>query len=308
MVEMCLGDGDVAKMVVVSLVDREEADMVVVSAVVAAVVALVAASYSLLLISMCCDDAYRVMPRVSALAGCDRLVSELGYKEVGYSISEDPKDEPIEEEPLEELNEEGDCDCDIHYYPRKADVVADALSRKERAKPRRVRSMYMKIQSSIQGKLLAPQKNKQRKRTRKLKCCVARINKWKTKKMEGADKMYYDLRDMYWWPVMKKDIATHVKGQSERTIQTLDDMLRACVIDFGGSWDIRLPLAEFSYNNSYHSNIRCKLLEFKVGDQVLLKVSPWKGAIRFKKKGKLASRYGGPFEIHERIGLVAYRL
>ncbi|GKA25250.1 putative reverse transcriptase domain-containing protein [Tanacetum coccineum] len=50
-------------------------------------------------------------------------------------------------------------------------------------------------------------------------------------------------------------------GQSERTIQTLEDMLRACVIDFGGSWDTHLPLAEFSYNNSYHSSIRCAPFE-----------------------------------------------
>ena len=44
-------------------------------------------------------------------------------------------------------------------------------------------------------------------------------------------------------------------GQSERTIQVLEDMLRACVIEFGGHWDNFLPLAEFSYNNSYHSSI-----------------------------------------------------
>ena len=44
-------------------------------------------------------------------------------------------------------------------------------------------------------------------------------------------------------------------GQSERTIQVLEDMLRACVIEFGGQWDNFLPLAEFSYNNSYHSSI-----------------------------------------------------
>ena len=44
-------------------------------------------------------------------------------------------------------------------------------------------------------------------------------------------------------------------GQSERTIQTLEDMLRACVIDFGGNWDDHLPLVEFSYNNSYHASI-----------------------------------------------------
>nr|GEV06057.1 retrovirus-related Pol polyprotein from transposon 17.6 [Tanacetum cinerariifolium] len=46
-------------------------------------------------------------------------------------------------------------------------------------------------------------------------------------------------------------------GQSERTIQTLEDMLRACVVDFGGSWDVYLPLAEFSYNNNYHLSILC---------------------------------------------------
>ncbi|GJX42543.1 putative reverse transcriptase domain-containing protein [Tanacetum coccineum] len=45
-------------------------------------------------------------------------------------------------------------------------------------------------------------------------------------------------------------------GQSERTIQNLEDMLRAYVINFGGSWDVYLPLVEFSYNNSYHSSIK----------------------------------------------------
>jgi hypothetical protein len=49
-------------------------------------------------------------------------------------------------------------------------------------------------------------------------------------------------------------------------------------------------------------------LEFQVGDKVLLKVSPWKGVVRFGKKGKLAPRYVGPFEILERIDLVAYKL
>ncbi|GJS56740.1 putative reverse transcriptase domain-containing protein [Tanacetum coccineum] len=160
----------------------------------------------------------------------------------------------------------------------------------------------------------------------------------------GADKIYHDLRDMYWWPGMRLDMSTayhpQMDGQSERTIQTLEDMLRACVIDFGGSWDVHLLLAKFSYNNSYHLSIQCapfkalyrrkflikeklkaardcqksyadnrrKPLQFEVGDQVLLKVSPWKGMIHFGKKGKLASRYVGPFEILERIGPVAYRL
>nr|GEW40054.1 retrotransposon protein, putative, Ty3-gypsy subclass [Tanacetum cinerariifolium] len=162
--------------------------------------------------------------------------------------------------------------------------------------------------------------------------------------------MYYDLRDRYWWPEMKKDIAEYVSkcltclkvkvehqrpsgllqqpeildykmdrlarlylnkivarhdvpisiisdrnscftsrfwqlmqealgprlnmsmayhpqidGQSERTIQTLQDMLRACVLDFEGSWDVYLPSVEFSYNNSYHSSVRCASFEALYG-------------------------------------------
>ncbi|MDV3194598.1 MAG: hypothetical protein Q8886_02685, partial [Candidatus Phytoplasma australasiaticum] len=54
-------------------------------------------------------------------------------------------------------------------------------------------------------------------------------------------------------------------GQSERTIQTLEDMLRACVLDFGGSWEVHLPLIEFLYNNSYHSSIKCAPFEALYG-------------------------------------------
>ncbi|GKB36428.1 putative reverse transcriptase domain-containing protein [Tanacetum coccineum] len=85
-------------------------------------------------------------------------------------------------------------------------------------------------------------------------------------------------------------------GQSERTIQILEDMLRACVMDFGGSWDAHLPLIEFSYNNSYHKSIKCAPFEALYG------------VVRFGKKGKLAPRYMGPFEIVEHVGPVAYRL
>ncbi|GKA13524.1 putative reverse transcriptase domain-containing protein [Tanacetum coccineum] len=116
-------------------------------------------------------------------------------------------------------------------------------------------------------------------------------------------------------------------GQSERTIQTLEDMLRECVIDFGKGWERHLPLVEFCYNNSYHAsikaapfealygdrersyaNVREKPLEFQVGDRVMLKVSPRKGVIRFGKLGKLNPWYIGPFKILKRVSPMAYTL
>ncbi|GJS09898.1 putative reverse transcriptase domain-containing protein, partial [Tanacetum coccineum] len=384
-----------------------------------------------------------------------------------------------------------DYECEIKYHPSKANVVADALSRKERLKPRRVRAMSITIHSGLKTKILEAQgeaskdlkasvewlrgleKHFERRDdggiyffdriwipsvggVRKLIMDEAHTSRYSIH--PGADKMYYDLRDLYWWPgflqqpeipewkwekitmdlvtklpksssghdtiwvvvdrltksahflpiredykteklariyineivarhgvpvsiISDRDgrFASHLwqalqealgtklhmstayhpetDGQSERTIQTLEDMLRACVMDFGGSWDAHLPLVEFSYNNSYHASIKCapfealygrkcrspviwtevgesqligpelvqettekifqikerlktarsrqksyadkrrKPLEFKVGDRVLLKVSPWKGVVRFGKKGKLAPRYVGPFEI-----------
>ncbi|GJZ98028.1 putative reverse transcriptase domain-containing protein [Tanacetum coccineum] len=214
----------------------------------------------------------------------------------------------------------------------------------------------------------------------------------------GADKMYYDLRDMYCWPEIPEgkwdkitidfitklprsrsgnnmiwvivdrltklahflatcedysmvklsriyidEIVARHGVPCQSFLIEMDDLHRSsgnreCVIDFGGRWDTHLPLAEFSYN-SYHSSIRCALfealygrkyrspvwaevtenrlispemarrpLEFEEGDRVLLKVSSWKYAVWFGKKGKLAPRDVGPFKILERIGSVAYRL
>ncbi|GJS49566.1 reverse transcriptase domain-containing protein [Tanacetum coccineum] len=107
-------------------------------------------------------------------------------------------------------------------------------------------------------------------------------------------------------------------GQSERTIQTLEDMLRACVIDIGKGYERHLPLiihettkkivqirqhlqAARDRQRSY-ANVRRKPWEFQVGDRVMLKVSPRKGVIRFGKRGKLNPQYIRPFKILKRVG------
>ncbi|KAI3825584.1 hypothetical protein L1987_07075 [Smallanthus sonchifolius] len=79
----------------------------------------------------------------------------------------------------------------------------------------------------------------------------------------GSDKMYHDLKGTR----LDMNTAYHPKtdGQTERTIKTLGDMLRSCVIDFGNSWETHLPLVEFSYNNSYHTLIKAAPLEALYG-------------------------------------------
>ncbi|GJV44739.1 putative reverse transcriptase domain-containing protein [Tanacetum coccineum] len=216
----------------------------------------------------------------------------------------------------------------------------------------------------------------------------------------GSDKMYPDLKKLYWWPNMKAIIAEYVgkcltcsrvkaecqktsgllvqseipmwnhftskfwqslqsalgtqldmsttyhpetNGKSERTIQTLEDMLRASSIKaapfealYGRKckspvcWaevgDVQLTGPEIIHETTKkivqirqrlqaardrqrsYANVRRKPLEFQVGDRVMLKVSPRKGVIRFGKRGKLNPRYIRPFKILEQIGLVAYKL
>ncbi|GJR67956.1 putative reverse transcriptase domain-containing protein [Tanacetum coccineum] len=260
-----------------------------------------------------------------------------------------------------------DYDYEIRYHPGKANVVADALSRKERLKSLRVRTLILAISLNLLVQILEAQLEPRADGTLCLngrswipyfgdlrELIMHESHKSKYSVHPGSDKMYQDLKKLYWWPNMKAEIATYevcsrshgstvliisdrdskftsyfwkslnealgtqldmstayhpqTDGQSERTIQTLEDMLRACVMDFGKGWDRHLPLitgpeivhettekiiqikkriqAARDRQKSY-ADRRRKPLEFEVGDKVMLKVSPWKGVIRFGKRGKL---------------------
>ncbi|XP_059315277.1 uncharacterized protein LOC132065763 [Lycium ferocissimum] len=150
--------------------------------------------------------------------------------------------------------------------------------------------------------------------------------------------MYRDLRQL---SRIKRDIADFVsqclncqevkyehqrpdRRSVERNIQVLEDMLRACVIDFGGHLAQFLSLVEFVYNNSYHSSIDMALFKalyggrcrspigwfdaFEVRPWGVVEGSPMKVVMRFGKKGKLILRFIGAFEILYRVVKVAYEL
>ncbi|XP_060961742.1 uncharacterized protein LOC133031959 [Cannabis sativa] len=110
-------------------------------------------------------------------------------------------------------------------------------------------------------------------------------------------------------------------GQSERTIQILEDMLRACVINFTGSWSKYLPLMEFSYNNSYQATIgmapyemlygrkcRSPLHWDEVGERRYLGIT-YEGIMHFRKKGKVKPKiYSVLLKYRFGAGQVAYHL
>ncbi|GJX93139.1 putative reverse transcriptase domain-containing protein [Tanacetum coccineum] len=274
-----------------------------------------------------------------------------------------------------------DYDCEICYHPGKANVVADALSRKERRWLDELIEHMSDEASYCLDQIWVPLKGDVRtlimdeahKSRYSVKAEHQRpsgllqqpeIPEWKWERItidfvtklprtsSGHDTIwvimdrltksahFLPMHEDYKMGRLARLYLNEIIARYGVPISIISDRdghftSRACVLDFGGSWEVHLPLVNFSYDNSYHSSCkkttekisqikdrlkaacyhqksyadkRRKPLEFSVGEHVLLKVSPWKGVAHFGKKRKLAPRFVGPFEITERIGPVAYRL
>ncbi|GJY37448.1 hypothetical protein Tco_0422826 [Tanacetum coccineum] len=234
------------------------------------------------------------------------------------TLSETSKVENAPAEMLRDLDQQMEKRAD----DGKPNVVTDALSRKERVKPRRVRVIAMTIQYGVRGMILTAQSEAFKQENGMMRTVVmdeahASRLRWMIYLMVLADAVEsvrdtigFDYHSSIWCapfealygrkcrsPVLWAEIEESSLIGPELVQETTDKVVL-----------IKEKLKAARDRQKSCADNRRKPLEFEVGERVMLKVSPWKGVIRFGKKGKLAPRYVGPFEILERVGPVAYRL
>nr|GFA97047.1 putative reverse transcriptase domain-containing protein [Tanacetum cinerariifolium] len=187
----------------------------------------------------------------------------------------------------------------IDYASRqlKANVVANALRRKERIEPLRVRALVMTIDLDLPKQILEAQIEALKPENLEKEDVDGMIRRDIPKeKLEPRADGTLCLNDRNWLPCYETD------DQSERTIQTLEDMMRACMIDFGKGWVKHLPLCEFSYNNCYYASIKAAPNEALYGRKC-------RSPVCWAKVGEAQLTGPEPIqEIREKIVLIKQRI